>query len=90
MPIRNGPKSNNGRSAIARRVINTNSTNGNMPHVIVQTQLGPVRTSYFGGPIKGGGPPSGTGQIRSFSLRSNLWPINLNTNNYLFKIKQQP
>ena len=33
MPQRNGQGSNRGRSAIARRAINTNSTNGMMPQL---------------------------------------------------------
>ena len=62
-------------SNIARRAMNTNSTNGFMPSVSVTTKDGQtITTKYFGGPIKGGGPPSGTGQIRDFSLRPNLWP----------------
>jgi hypothetical protein len=62
-------------SNIARRAMNTNSTNGFMPHVTVRTADGKlIQTSFFGGPIKCGGPPSGTGQIRGYSLRPRSWP----------------
>jgi len=66
-------------SNIARRAMNTNSTNGFMPRVNVRLNDGTsITTKYFGGPIKGGGPPTGTGQIRTFSLRPTLWKRNAN------------
>jgi len=63
MPQRNGYKGNGGRSAVARKVRfgGPSGTNGIMPSVIVMTQNGPIRTSYFGGPKKGGAAPSATG-----------------------------
>jgi len=80
-------------SIIARRAMNTNSTNGFMPNVIVTTNTGEkIRTSFFGGPIKGGGPPSGTGQIRAFSLRPRLWPTAYfsQVDNIVFKMQTNP
>jgi len=64
MPQRNGYRSSRGRSAVARRVAfgGPSSTNGIMPSVYVMTTAGQrVRTSYFGGPKKGGAAPSATG-----------------------------
>ena len=64
MPQRNGYRSQRGRSAVARRVQfgGPSSTNGIMPSVFVMTTTGQtVRTSYFGGPKKGGAAPSATG-----------------------------
>ena len=82
-------------SNIARRAMNTNSTNGFMPNVIVKTKDGKnIETSFFGGPIKGGGPPSGTGQIRSFSLRPRLWPTayysKVANENFVFRTNPGP
>ena len=70
MPQRNGYRSSRGRSAVARRVAfgGPSSTNGIMPAVYVMTTDGQrVRTSYFGGPKKGGAAPSATGFMRANS-----------------------
>ena len=64
MPQRNGYKSHNGRSGTARKAQfgGASPTNGIMPSVLVTTTTGQtVRTSYFGGPKKGGAAPSATG-----------------------------
>lgn len=68
MPERNGYKSHNGRSATARKVLfgGASGTNGIMPTVYVLTRAGKrIRTNYFGGPMKGGSPPSATGFMRA-------------------------
>ena len=98
MPVRNGPRSQRGRSAIARRVINTNSTNGMMPQLACHptNRLGqplldatgqpvvikPCR--YFGGDKKGGAQPSGTGFMISFGMRHNI-ATHAAHPNFLFK-----
>lgn len=64
MPQRNGYRSSRGRSAVARKVAfgGASPTNGIMPAVNVMTTTGQlIRTSYFGGPKKGGAAPSATG-----------------------------
>jgi hypothetical protein len=64
MPQRNGYRSQRGRSAVARKTMfgGASGTNGIMPSVTVVTTTGQtVRTSYFGGPKKGGAAPSATG-----------------------------
>lgn len=67
MPPRNGMKGGRGRSAIARRAINTNSTNGMMYQGSCIDSEGntiqPCRD--FGGPMKAGSMPSGTGFMRA-------------------------
>ena len=71
MPQRNGYKSHRGRSAVARRTEfgGASGTNGIMPSVYVMTTTGErVRTSYFGGPKKGGAAPSA---VAGFSQVSN-------------------
>ena len=65
---RNGYRSHRGRSAIARRTEfgGASGTNGIMPSVWVLTSSGDrVKTNYFGGNMKGGSAPSGTGFMRS-------------------------
>ena len=76
MPQRNGYRSHRGRSAVARRAINTNSTNGMMPRIscpLTDSQGRPLinpatgqqevreNCGYFGGMKKGGSAPSATG-----------------------------
>lgn len=53
MPQRNGYRSHRGRSAVARRAINTNSTNGMMPQITC-----PV-TDALGNPIMYTDPATG-------------------------------
>jgi hypothetical protein len=61
MPQKNGYRSHRGRSAVARAV-SFGGTNGIMPAVYVTTTTGDsIRSSYFGGPKKGGSAPSATG-----------------------------
>jgi hypothetical protein len=64
---RNQPRSSRGRSAIARKVMNTNSTNGMMYQGTCiahdGTKITPCRN--FGGMKKGGAHPSATGFMRS-------------------------
>ena len=77
MPQRNGYKSHRGRSAIARRTQfgGASGTNGIMPSVYVMTTTGQrVRTSYFGGPMKGGAAPSATGFMRANSTSQAFQP----------------
>ena len=83
---RNGYKSHRGRSAIARKAINTNNTNGMMYQgrciasdgTIVQ----PCRD--FGGNKKGGAAPSGTG-----FMRARPWRLSTSASkpNFLFKMR---
>ena len=77
MPQRNGPRSLKGRSAIARRAINTNSTNGMMSQQNFQVinmngTTSTVRGGYFGGPKKGGSPPSATGFMIPSGTRAQI------------------
>lgn len=82
MPQRNGPRSTRGRSAVARRVKfgGPSPTNGIMPSVLVFPfgSKRPIRTSYFGGPIKGGAAPSvGLSQAAPYRIAANAGRKNL-------------
>lgn len=79
MPQRNGQRSRNGRSAVARRVLfsGPGSTDG------IGTNL-----NNGGGMKKGGAQPSATGFMISFAQRSQIAVPALNAN-YLFKFRQQ-
>lgn len=85
MPGRNQQRSSRGRSAIARRAINTNNTNGMMYQGTCITQDGKKITPCreFGGMKKGGAPPSATG-----FMRSQPWKMSVKAKhvNYVFKI----
>lgn len=86
MPQKNGLRSHRGRSAIARKIINTNSTNGMMYQGTCITTSGEKITPCrnFGGTKKGGAQPSATG-----FMRSRIWKLNtpaLNKN-YLEKMR---
>ena len=74
MPVRNGNRSLRGRSAIARRAINTNSTNGMQPQITCTTSDGKIikPCGYFGGNKKGGSAPNATGFMRPFGLRDRI------------------
>ena len=92
MPQRNGYKSHRGRSAVARRTEfgGPSGTNGIMPSVYVMTTTGQrVRTSYFGGPKKGGAAPSATGFMRASST-SQAFQISVPAQrpNFLFNFRQ--
>jgi hypothetical protein len=67
MPGRNQPRYSRGRSAIARRAINTGNTNGMMYQgtciAADGTKITPCHN--FGGMKKGGAHPSATGFMRS-------------------------
>ena len=78
MPQRNGERSRNGRSSIARRVLfsGPGSTDG----LYVNTQNG-------GGPKKGGAQPSVTGFIIPFGQRSQIAVPALNKD-FLFNFRQ--
>ena len=78
MPMRNGPKGGNGRSAVARRVLYsaTGSTDGLL-----------TNTDNFGGPKKGGAQPSATGFMIP-SGRRNLIAVPALNQNYLFNFRQ--
>ena len=89
MPQRNGYKSHRGRSAVARRTEfgGASGTNGIMPAVYVMTTTGKrVRTSYFGGPKKGGAAPSATGCMRPNS--TNQPSASAQRPNFLFNFRQ--
>jgi hypothetical protein len=94
MPQRNGPRSNAGRSAIARRVLRSGSngaTNGIIPQVSVVTSDGKVirHAGYFGGPKKGGSAPSATGFMRPSSSLNQI-SSRAKRPNYLFTFKTNP
>lgn len=89
MPQRNGYKSHRGRSAVARKTEfgGASGTNGIMPTVFVKDQNGNmIKTSYFGGPKKGGAAPSATGFNRVGNTNQPAAPA-LNKN-YLFNFRQ--
>ena len=99
MPQRNGYRSHRGRSAVARRAINTNSTNGMMPQIVCPltdargvplmdgTKQKVVKTcGYFGGSKKGGSAPSATGFMIPKNCGYHPQESNATTGrNYLFK-----
>jgi hypothetical protein len=78
MTQKNGPKSRNGRSAMARRVLfsGPGSTDG----LYANTHNG-------GGMKKGGAQPSATGFMTSFAQRSQIAVPALNKD-FLFKFRQ--
>ncbi len=78
MPQRNGQRSQNGRSAMARRVLFSGP--GSADGLYVNTQNG-------GGMKKGGAQPSGTGFMRPFAQRSHISVPALNKD-FLFKFRQ--
>ena len=92
MPQRNGYKSHRGRSAVARRTEfgGASGTNGIMPGIMVTTTTGAVvRTSYFGGPKKGGSAPSGTGfMTASGSIAATTVAARAQRPNFLFNFRQ--
>ena len=87
---RNQPRYSGGRSAIARRAMmsGTGVGNGFMPQGPLKTWqgqvIGPKR--YFGGPKKGGAPPSATGFMISSGRRSRM-ASSAHRPNYLFQFK---
>ena len=93
MPQRNGYKSHRGRSAVARRTEfgGPSGTNGIMPSVYVMTSAGQrVRTSYFGGPKKGGSAPSATGFMRAKSTSQSFHTTApAQRPNFLFNFRQK-
>jgi len=78
MPERNGPRSHNGRSATARRVLfsGPGSTDGMY-----------TNTNNGGGMKKGGAQPSGTGFMVSFGQRTHIAVPALNKD-FLFNFRQ--
>ena len=92
MPQRNEYKSHRGRSAVARKTEfgGASGTNGIMPAIYVMTTTGQkVRTSYFGGPKKGGAAPSGTGFMTANSTTQAFQPAaRAQRPNFLFKFRQ--
>ena len=84
---RNQPRSSRGRSAIARRAINTNSTNGMMYQGTCIAQDGTIvyPCREFGGMKKGGAYPSATGFMRSRPWQTS---VNAKHTNYIFRINK--
>jgi len=86
MPARNQPRSSRGRSAIARKAMNTNSTNGMMYQGTCiahdGTKITPCRN--FGGMKKVGAHPSATGFMRSRPYKMSVPAKN---KNYVFNIQ---
>jgi hypothetical protein len=93
MPQRNGYRSSRGRSAIARKAMfsGPGKIDGSLPSVNVTTTSGQVvRTSFFGGPKKGGAAPSATGFFKSaLGLRNKVSPPAQNPN-LLFIMRTVP
>jgi hypothetical protein len=85
MPGRNQPRYSRGRSAIARRAINTGNTNGMMYQGTCIAEDGTKITPChnFGGMKKGGAPPSATG-----FMRARPWQISVpaKRKNFLFRM----
>ena len=82
---RNQPRSSRGRSAIARRVMNTGNTNGFMYQGTCVAEDGTKITPChnFGGMKKGGAPPSATG-----FMRARPWQISVpaKRKNFVFRM----
>ena len=78
MPQRNGQRSRNGRSAMARRVLFSGP--GSADGLYANTNNG-------GGMKKGGAQPSATGFMVSFAQRSQIAVPAVNAN-YLFNFRQ--
>jgi len=93
MPQRNGYRSSRGRSAIARKAMfsGPGKIDGSFPSVNVKTTSGQVvRSSFFGGPKKGGAAPSATGFFKSaLGLRNKVSPPAVNRN-LLFIMRTVP
>ena len=88
MPQRNGYRSSRGRSAVARKAMfsGVSPTAGMMPSLLVKTANGKtIRTSYFGGPKKGGAAPSATGYMRAQTSQVSARAIRPN---FLFNFRQ--
>ena len=77
---KNGYRSHRGRSAIARRAINTYSTNGMMWQGACRANDGTIVQPCrdFGGPKKGGSRPSGTGFMRARPWQMSVPAVNRN------------
>ena len=92
--MRNGYRSHNGRSAVARKAIfsATGSTNGMFPQIFVITSTGErVRAGYFGGMKKGGSQPSATGFMTpSQSTAATQVAYKPAKPNFLFKFYTNP
>ena len=92
--VRNGFRSNNGRSAIARRSIfgATGRSNGFMPAGFVTTTTGErIRARYFGGNSKGGSQPNATGfMIANGSPAATQVGFPAQRPNFLFRFRTQP
>lgn len=92
--MRNGYRSNNGRSAIARKAMfsATGNTNGMFPQIFVITTNGEtVRAGYFGGMKKGGSQPSATGFMTpSHSKAATQVAYKAEKRNFLFKFYTNP
>jgi hypothetical protein len=92
MPQRNSYRSSRGRSAIARKAITTNSTNGMIPQnitVITTTGEKIENARYFGGNKKGGSQPSATGFTRLGNV-GNRPAANAHNPNFLFRFRTNP
>lgn len=92
--MRNGYRSHNGRSAVARRALfsATGETNGMFPQVFVTTTTGQrIRAGYFGGMKKGGSQPNATGFMTpSHSLSATQVGFSAKRPNYLFIFRTNP
>lgn len=92
--MRNGYKSHRGTSAVARKAMfsGTAPESGMMPVVSVLDQNNVLRkTSYYGGPKKGGAPPNATGFMIApgSSAATNGYPGAVRKNFY-FKFRTNP
>lgn len=92
--MRNGFRSHNGRSAVARKAMfsATGQTNGMFPQIFIVTTTGEkVRAGYFGGMKKGGSQPNATGFMTpSHSYAATKVSFSAQRPNYLFKFYTNP
>ena len=97
MPQRNGYRSQRGTSAVARKAMfsGPGKTDGMMPQTPVRASngeiIGPGR--WFGGPMKGGSPPSATGFMTASGRRAQIAVGKAppaSRPNFLFKMRTNP
>lgn len=92
MPQRNGPRSQRGRSAIARNIMRSaGSNNGTLPQVSVVDQNSQTinNAMFFGGSKKAGGQPRATGFYVAPNSTNAFQTPGIPRPNFLFRMKTQ-